>query len=59
MSSSTGKPWKAGDHLFPLRMLATDTNLTIRAYMDGGFAESYWMGGRAAQVTLFLCHYCY
>eukprot|EP01046_Picozoa_sp_COSAG06_P074282 COSAG06_NODE_22640_length_717_cov_1.042071_1_plen_46_part_10 len=46
MSSSTGKPWKAGDHLFPLRMLATDTNLTIRAYMDGGFAESYWMGGR-------------
>jgi hypothetical protein len=38
-----GKPWKAGPHLFPLRMLVTDTNVTIRSYMDGGFAETYWM----------------
>lgn len=45
-----GKPWKAGDHLFPLRMLVTDTKMTIRSYMDGGFAETYWMGGRAAQT---------
>ena len=45
-----GKPWLATDHLFPLRLLATDTNLTIHAFMDGGFAETYWMEGRAAQI---------
>ena len=55
VGQGNGKPWKAGDHTFPLRLLpGKEENLTIRVFMDGGFCEAYWMGGRAAQVMSML-----